>query len=397
MVVLLLMTLASLHREKGTFEEPISEQREKRTNTSLSPLNHRPSSTEQEVLELLRETEKIPTSSPTHQQLHNDTGKTEIIKETKETETKMTHPQSSSTSSSTTTTTTTTDDETPPQSNNNITDPKMMQKIQAAQDVANRFQREYPWFADMDLSTGYAEACGMNKCFFASRANPQTYGYLVARSSQYKQMVKAHNLEAEISQKFGTPLLSESLQVIQDVPKPILQVIMDYSLQWGYKEPRPILSKHHTSIVVQNTRRVPSPYLTAAFTKRKGGSMLKRLPEFIPQISDPRAFNQTFLEERQRMLETIRAFPSLLDDFQFIVDTHGKIYHIDLDRNGYDEKYTDEEIEEDVYLRARDLMWLLEHLTPSLNHERSHFQECLHSFCRDVKDPWVNATNSKLG
>ena len=122
--------------------------------------------------------------------------------------------------------------------------------------------------------------------------------------------------------------------------------------------------------------------------RRLKGSMLKRMPEFIEQIADPAAFAKQFRIEQERLQKVLAKHSHLHDDFQFIIDTEGHLYHIDLDRNGRGEKekiHDKQELQEELEWTDADMTWLYEHLVPSLLDPDEPRQRCQHSFCKTKK------------
>ena len=114
--------------------------------------------------------------------------------------------------------------------------------------------------------------------------------------------------------------------------------------------------------------------------------MRKRIPQFVQKIKNPKAFQQQFQIEHERMLKVTAKHSRLLSDFQFIVDTTGRMYHIDLDRNGVDKGITSKhELKEELEWLDADLTWLLQQLTPSLLDPDEPRQPCQHSFCKEKK------------
>lgn len=267
-----------------------------------------------------------------------------------------------------------------------ITDPEIKERIKFALQVVQDVQDEHAWFADFDFSTGFAKACGVQKCFYQSIHN-ETAGYLVANASQLKQMKKAHALEQQLAKEFGTAVLSHSVEIVAGITQDMAWVLKHYTRQWGYEKQVQIFSASRTNrIVLQRVTKAPQLSLTCAFTPRKGGSMLKRIPQFVQQIKDPKAFRKQFEIEHERMLKVTAKHSRLLSDFQFIVDDTGRMYQIDLDRNGADEGITDkEELKEELEWLDADLTWLLQQLTPSLLESQTELQRCRHSFCKKRK------------
>ena len=267
--------------------------------------------------------------------------------------------------------------------------PELLERIQKAQKIASEVPEEFSWFADFDLSKGYAFNCGINKCFYPSRTD-EKLGYLVANTSQYRQMKNAHKLEEDLVEEFGIIPLSKSIERIDGITPEMAYVLSKYTRQWGYQKQHLTFRLETQNIVLQRVHKVPSPSLTCAFTPRKGGSMLQRMPEFIKQIPDPAAFAKQFLIEQDRTYKIMKAYSQLLDDFQFILDTSGHLYHIDLDRNGRGERETirdKDDLEHKLHKKDRDMTWLLQQLTPSLLGDDDPRQKCQHSFCAEKKSP----------
>jgi hypothetical protein len=272
----------------------------------------------------------------------------------------------------------------------NSTDPEILNRTAFAAKVARQVSSQHPWFADMDFySTGYATACGIHKCFYPSISNA-SIGYLVARGKKFQQMNHAYNLEVALSKEFGTPLLSVDPPMTVEVTDDMVDVLRQYTRQWGYPKQEQIFSTSPNTksnvIAVQKVWKAKEPSLTVAFTRRKGGSMIQKLPWFVEHIPDPAAFRRRFLKEQRRAVDVVTKYSHLLDDFQFIVDTKGRIYHIDLDRNGDTDPITDpEELREEVEFMYNDMTWLRQQLVPPHELNKSlklYHQKCQQKFCR---------------
>jgi hypothetical protein len=270
-----------------------------------------------------------------------------------------------------------------------VDDTELIKRTSYAQTVARIVATEHPWFADLDLSTGYAQACGIRKCFYASKTN-QSVGYLVASKSEYKQMKAAYQLETTLSQDFGTVRLGIGPPFKAKIANyDVLSILKQYTRQWGYKEQEQILSSDEklTIVAVQRVWKAPEPSLTVAFTPRKGGSMLQKFPWFVEQISDPKQFYRRFRTEQRRTIQVLSKYSQLLDDFQVMIDSRGNFYHIDLDRNGGgDSEEIDDpkELAEELDFIYNDLEWLLYQLMKSTVtfDPTSEIPKCQHSFCK---------------
>lgn len=266
-----------------------------------------------------------------------------------------------------------------------IADPEIRERVRYAVRVADAVRDRHAWFADLDLSTGFAAACGIQKCFYPGKRSHGTDGYLVARAREWRQMKRAHDLEKTLADGFGTERLSRSIELVSGITREMAWVLKHYTRQWGYPDQEQIFSSRHTDqIVLQRVRAAPRPHLMVAFTPRKGRSMLMRLPAFREQITDPAAFTKQFSLEHRRILRIVKKYSRLSDDFQFILDATGRVYHVDLDRNGGTEDITDEaELREELEWIDGDLRWLLQQIIPPAPEEPR--QRCRHSFCKTKK------------
>lgn len=238
------------------------------------------------------------------------------------------------------------------------------------------------WIMIHDISLGASPSCSRSKCFFRSKTNPETYGYLIARNqfqpnifhnmnqsywefstttrlehfhleppsilwpppshnerqnettpTGKKKKKKSHRNPSDLELWSRIETLNELVQnkTVQDVP---------YFGTGGRSTTRATTaafaasasSHQNYEIIIQRVRRAPEKHLIVHCHEFRHYTLQTpddQIEEFFSAL-DPKAVR--LRSQLEALLQDLRMEPRLWRDFQFLVDTHGTIYHIDLDR-----------------------------------------------------------------
>ena len=238
---------------------------------------------------------------------------------------------------------------------------------------ANNYTNSFSLEDELDFTTPID--CGFNKCFFHSSTSPNI-GYLVARMSGGDQdetinnMKKAWNSVQDLEEKLrsvgvnthnsttvpsfrhflaGPPI--ESIEITDDKT---LQKMNDLASHWwmdkdgqrpnivNYYGRRTVSFNHR--VMVQRVWVAPNPSLTIFCDGYKSRRTKQQLLKFLSSVNR-NDFLSTFDQEWQHLISEddesnnrhattlLQLEPRLWFDFQILVDNHGQIYHIDLDRS----------------------------------------------------------------
>ena len=227
-------------------------------------------------------------------------------------------------------------------------------------------------------------ACSRSKCFFRSKSqNPQNNndeGYLIARNKYhpniYNEMKQSWEYVEKLEQTYnsnqGSIMIKhfylEPPQLLHLDPSTLIELNSMISTRtkninetyyFGRTANEVLLgqnnaSYHHYELVIQKVRPAPDHYIVL-HCNEPGRYYLDRsgmqLDEMVTTIGSLRSneqistettatetattqyFNQTYFNKQMNDLQYIMKYEiKLWKDFQILIDTHGQIYHIDLDR-----------------------------------------------------------------
>lgn len=239
------------------------------------------------------------------------------------------------------------------------------------------------WTMIRDISLAAAPSCSRSKCFFRSKADPEAYGYLIARNKFQPNIF--HNMNQSYWE-FSTSTTRLELEHFYLEAPSILWPPQSHNE--GQTETIPTgnnnKKNHHNpsdlelwsrietlNELVQNKTVQDVPYFgtggrsttraTSAFAANASSNQnyelviqkVKRAPEknlivhchefrhYTLQTPDDRiekffsAVDPTAVRlgsQLEVLLRDLQREPRLWRDFQFLIDTHGTIYHMDLDR-----------------------------------------------------------------
>jgi hypothetical protein len=191
------------------------------------------------------------------------------------------------------------------------------------------------WSRQNDDDNTPAISCGQHKCFVPSRTN-QSMGYLIGRGEHsYREMRKGCELEARMARKYGiTQLTIHSpmtfWNLTDDFPY-MADLLRDYGPP-----------KKSKSIFVTAVLKVPTPHLLVKLHGNGPVQTKLKIPEFARRLRSEnrwngqslQTFRRTFHTEVERLLRIVRDpnHLNLMLDFQFLLDTSGRIFYIDFER-----------------------------------------------------------------
>ena len=236
--------------------------------------------------------------------------------------------------------------------------PALYDSVNAATSELQFRREEFDW-SDLDLTQ--RGSCGMTKCFFASaRGGDGDEGYLIQHSKRnqtktYEKWQRIWERAEELTSNHnGTRhfLLDPPLMPV-DPPLEVLKKLNAMVFGPGrtnnhyFGKTKRYSAKSNVGFIVQRVRMAPTPslisrcYFFGGKKKKKGEEGRFKLDDlsastdkFRLAVSDENAFMSTFETELRRTIKLLanERFSGLWKDFQFLLDTQGRIHHIDIDR-----------------------------------------------------------------
>jgi hypothetical protein len=150
------------------------------------------------------------------------------------------------------------------------------------------------------------------------------------------EMTQAFEFGAEL-EKFtngGYPNSLLNLPLIFNATAEVSTVARHYLLTRPHTYQRVVfhISKV-TPFLVQTVQKIPTPNLFVKVKFADQASRVLRVDDFHRGIPDLEALKQELYEVQIPLLKKVLdTYPKLYYDFQIILDVHGKIHHVDLDR-----------------------------------------------------------------
>lgn len=224
-----------------------------------------------------------------------------------------------------------------------------------------------------DVDTNHPALCGYQKCFFQSRT---TTRQTVNATAGREPLVEEGYLVANTCKGEGVEDYFEAIQrtwnAIQQLEKEPNITFRHFYLEPPYKLHLPskdvvdrlnsvtlhnknTTHKHFgenttynscnsTHVVVQKVRAAPRVHIVPKCHFMGNKNVLLYLPnvnktEFRSAVTEKWPFLRAFKEELRRLSKVMEKEPRLWRDFQFLIDTDARIYHIDVDRMELEWKY----------------------------------------------------------
>lgn len=165
--------------------------------------------------------------------------------------------------------------------------------------------------------------CGSFKCFYRLKSNQQV-GYLIAPEMKSKRI---RSLEAGWQ-------LANQLKSNYNISHFLLEPPRELQVSRKLGERLKKRFQKGSTISLQKVKVAPRQNLLIGCVENKYAAFKKTWPKFLAHVKDPEAFTKNFsknLGEARRIVEN-EPYKCLIKDFQLMVDTSGKIYHLDFDR-----------------------------------------------------------------
>jgi hypothetical protein len=87
-----------------------------------------------------------------------------------------------------------------------------------------------------------------------------------------------------------------------------------------------------SDVLVQKVATAPKPNVFLGSMRGKRRIFDRNVQQFLESIPDKHEFYTNFLKRLNELKDLLKKEPGLADDFQAILDEHGDMYHIDLER-----------------------------------------------------------------
>ena len=241
----------------------------------------------------------------------------------------------------------------------NLLLPALYDSVSAATSELRFKHEEFDW-NDIDLTQ--RGSCGMTKCFFASArgGGGGKEGYLIQHSKRnqtktYEKWQRIWERAEELTSSHnGTRhfLLGPPLMPV-DPPLEVLKKLNAIVFGPGrtnnhyFGKTKRYSAKSNVGFIVQRVKMAPTPSLISRCyffggKKKKEGEegrfkfddLSASTEKFRLAVSDENAFMSTFETELRQTIKLLadKRYSGLWKDFQFLLDTQGRIFHIDLDR-----------------------------------------------------------------
>lgn len=198
--------------------------------------------------------------------------------------------------------------------------------------------------------------CGKEKCFFRVQSN-ESVGYLVARSEdkenrrfKFDTLHAGWQLAEELRKDYNTQhfLLAPpaNITITPDLASHLSQNLFSEKRQKLFKDQKAMSLYPEGSLAyIQKVKVAPEPNLLLGCAESKMNILDQLLDAFLPSVEDNESFGRQFSESFAQVRTLLEIVPCLVKDFQILVDTEGRIYHLDFDRCYSPEdgakKYTD--------------------------------------------------------
>ena len=209
-------------------------------------------------------------------------------------------------------------------------------------------------FADMNLENINATtACGYWKCYYPSRSRPG-FGYLIGQRRDLKRkhaeftlghLQQGYDLADKLHTKYGIRHFLESPPVSLNCTRELADGLNlavnavknpsnDFNPQYLFRETNPSRVKRD-KLLVQVVQQAPRPYIIITLGRvSRIGLFEPRMERFLSEqvVGGWNVFWNHFQDDWNHTAVALKNEPQLYQDFQFLLDASGHIWHIDLDR-----------------------------------------------------------------
>jgi len=223
-------------------------------------------------------------------------------------------------------------------------DPYIPHKKQLAQSTNISLNRTFNW-DDLDLNQTKKAMCGFHKCLFIDKLDPNI-GYLIetkktnrnaTRSLIKKQKAfdQAQRLKVEYKIRHfldGPPFIDKvPTSKIGDRMNSMIVYVYDFEAK-ARNQPRYF---ENTNVIVQRNRMGPIPHALIGCQNEKKQHSIQSIEKLINNSikpSDRMRFYEHFHDELNSTAKLLQKEPLLVNDFQVMIDTNGRVYHLDFER-----------------------------------------------------------------
>ena len=182
-----------------------------------------------------------------------------------------------------------------------------------------------------DVVIGDDVACGVDKCYLASKTGAT--GYLV--SEKLDKVGESWSFANCLKQRYGLKhfLLApqQKVRVSDEVAARLTSMHVTRNSSAKTLTHAFRLYGHH-SMAVQKVRAAPAGVINIGCTRRKRRFTAAALPDSRGAARDKAAFRRRLNASLQASLAAISHEPCLLRDFQVFLTEEGHLIHVDLDR-----------------------------------------------------------------
>jgi hypothetical protein len=181
--------------------------------------------------------------------------------------------------------------------------------------------------------------CGSQKCFYHLKSNRQV-GYLVApemKSDRLKSLEAGWELAKQLETDYN---IQHFLLAPPTKLKVSNQLATRLNRNLFIEKSRKILGQRKakkrfpkgSKVLTQKVKMAPKRHLIIGCVDSKVRAFKKDLPNFISYVKYKESFAQNFNESFAAAKKVLDVEPCLVKDFQVLVDTKGRTFHLDFDR-----------------------------------------------------------------
>jgi len=174
-----------------------------------------------------------------------------------------------------------------------------------------------------DINYRQRGLCGGEKCFFVSMSD-SSKGYLIGDGNFHKvprlaEAVEAYTYAAELEAEYNFRHFYADPPYEMNTPSAFVRNLWgDYKKHFG--KPK--------SLIIQPSRTAPEgSIIIRCYNDRV---LYGRLLYILQSMSVES--KQNLLGELESVIQVVEAQPVLINDFQLVIDTNGRTYHLDLNR-----------------------------------------------------------------
>lgn len=182
--------------------------------------------------------------------------------------------------------------------------------------------------------------CGKEKCFFQLKSNEQI-GYLVSRfedredrKERFQTLERGWNLARSLKQDYGIQhflLAPPKTIIIRSTLVPILnRNLWSEKKEKKWKKTKRFLKGNKAYI--QKVKVAPKQTILIGCSLSKVEPFKRNVKEFMQDVVYQESFARRFQENLSQAKRVLAKEPCLVKDFQVLMDTKGRIFHLDFDR-----------------------------------------------------------------